>query len=337
MNMNVEEFNPALVEEEKLIDLEEAKVGASDSIKMYLIEIGRIPLLDYETEIELSKAIVLGNRAMQEKDEIDQSNKDNISLEYYKELEEKISKRDIAIERMVSSNLRLVVSIAKHYYLDNLDFMDLVQEGSMGLMHAAMKYDYTKGYRFSTYATWWIRQSISRAIADQARTIRLPVHIGEEIRRLRKARNLYFKENGIEATIEELANQTGFSEEKILKLDSYKNDTVSMDTIVGDEEDSTLGDFIPDNNIKSPLEYSIENALKRDINDCLDQILTEREKLVIIHRFGLNGNTPKTLEEIASLGSVKVTRERVRQIEAKALVKLKRNKELLKMLHAYNR
>ena len=335
--MNVEEFNPALVEEEKLIDLEEAKVGASDSIKMYLIEIGRIPLLDYETEIELSKAIAIGNRAKQEKDEIDQSNKDNISLEYYKELEEKISKRDIAIDRMVSSNLRLVVSIAKHYYLDNLDFMDLVQEGSMGLMHAAMKYDYTKGYRFSTYATWWIRQSISRAIADQARTIRLPVHIGEEIRRLRKARNLYFKENGIEATIEELANQTGFSEEKILKLDSYKNDTVSMDTIVGDEEDSTLGDFIPDNNIKSPLEYSIENALKRDINDCLDQVLTEREKLVIIHRFGLNGNTPKTLEEIASLGSVKVTRERVRQIEAKALVKLKRNKELLKMLHAYNR
>ena len=335
--MNVEEFNPALVEEEKLIDLEEAKVGASDSIKMYLIEIGRIPLLDYETEIELSKAIAIGNNAIQEKDEIDQSNKDNISLEYYKELEEKISKRDIAIDKMVSSNLRLVVSIAKHYYLDNLDFMDLVQEGSMGLMHAAMKYDYTKGYRFSTYATWWIRQSISRAMADQARTIRLPVHIGEEIRRLRKARNLYFKENGIEATIEELANQTGFSEEKILKLDSYKNDTVSMDTIVGDEEDSTLGDFIPDNNIKSPLEYSIENALKRDINDCLDQILTEREKLVIIHRFGLNGNAPKTLEEIASLGSVKVTRERVRQIEAKALVKLKRNKELLKMLHAYNR
>ena len=335
--MNIEEFNPALVEEEKLIDLEEAKVGASDSIKMYLIEIGRIPLLDYETEIELSKAIVLGNNAMQEKDEIDQSNKDNISLEYYKELEEKISKRDIAIDKMISSNLRLVVSIAKHYYLDNLDLMDLVQEGSMGLMHAAMKYDYTKGYRFSTYATWWIRQSISRAISDQARTIRLPVHIGEEIRRLRKARNLYFKENGIEATIEELANQTGFSEDKILKLDSYKNDTVSMDTIVGNEEDSTLGDFIPDNNIKSPLEYSIEKALKKDINDCLDQILTEREKLVIIHRFGLNGNTPKTLEEIASLGSVKVTRERVRQIEAKALVKLKRNKELLKMLHAYNR
>ena len=334
--MNIEEFNPALVEEEKLIDLEEAKVGASDSIKMYLIEIGRIPLLDYETEIELSKAIAIGNSAKQEKDEIDQSNKDNISLEYYKELEEKISKRDIAIERLVSSNLRLVVSIAKHYYLDNLDLMDLVQEGSMGLMHAAMKYDYTKGYRFSTYATWWIRQSISRAISDQARTIRLPVHIGEEIRRLRKARNLYFKENGIEATIEELANQTGFSEDKILKLDSYKNDTVSMDTIVGNEEDSTLGDFIPDNNIKSPLEYSIEKALKKDINDCLDQILTEREKLVIIHRFGLNGNTPKTLEEIASLGSVKVTRERVRQIESKALIKLKRNKELLKMLHAYH-
>ena len=334
--MNIEEFNPALVEEEKLIDLEEAKVGASDSIKMYLIEIGRIPLLDYETEIELSKAIAIGNSAKQEKDEIDQSNKDNISLEYYRELEEKISKRDIAIDKMVSSNLRLVVSIAKHYYLDNLDLMDLVQEGSMGLMHAAMKYDYTKGYRFSTYATWWIRQSISRAISDQARTIRLPVHIGEEIRRLRKARNLYFKENGIEATIEELANQTGFSEDKILKLDSYKNDTVSMDTIVGNEEDSTLGDFIPDNNIKSPLEYSIEKALKKDINDCLDQILTEREKLVIIHRFGLNGNTPKTLEEIASLGSVKVTRERVRQIEAKALVKLKRNKELLKMLHAYH-
>ncbi|MBQ2471763.1 MAG: sigma-70 family RNA polymerase sigma factor [Acholeplasmatales bacterium] len=334
--MNLEEFNPALVEEEKLIDLEEAKVGASDSIKMYLIEIGRIPLLDYETEIELSKAIAIGNSAKQEKDEIDQSNKDNISLEYYKELEEKISKRDIAIDKMVSSNLRLVVSIAKHYYLDNLDLMDLVQEGSMGLMHAAMKYDYTKGYRFSTYATWWIRQSISRAISDQARTIRLPVHIGEEIRRLRKARNLYFKENGIEATIEELANQTGFSEDKILKLDSYKNDTVSMDTLVGNEEDSTLGDFIPDNNIKSPLEYSIEKALKKDINDCLDQILTEREKLVIIHRFGLNGNTPKTLEEIASLGSVKVTRERVRQIESKALVKLKRNKELLKMLHAYH-
>ena len=334
--MNIEEFNPALVEEEKLIDLEEAKVGASDSIKMYLIEIGRIPLLDYETEIELSKAIAIGNSAKQEKDEIDQSNKDNISLEYYKELEEKISKRDIAIDKMISSNLRLVVSIAKHYYLDNLDLMDLVQEGSMGLMHAAMKYDYTKGYRFSTYATWWIRQSISRAISDQARTIRLPVHIGEEIRRLRKARNLYFKENGIEATIEELANQTGFSEDKILKLDSYKNDTVSMDTIVGNEEDSTLGDFIPDNNIKSPLEYSIENALKRDINDCLDQILTEREKLVIIHRFGLNGNTPKTLEEIASLGSVKVTRERVRQIESKALVKLKKNKELVKMLHAYH-
>lgn len=334
--MNLEEFNPALVEEEKLIDLEEAKVGASDSIKMYLIEIGRIPLLDYETEIELSKAIAIGNSAKQEKDEIDQSNKDNISLEYYKELEEKISKRDIAIDKMISSNLRLVVSIAKHYYLDNLDLMDLVQEGSMGLMHAAMKYDYTKGYRFSTYATWWIRQSISRAISDQARTIRLPVHIGEEIRRLRKARNLYFKENGIEATIEELANQTGFSEDKILKLDSYKNDTVSMDTIVGNEEDSTLGDFIPDNNIKSPLEYSIEKALKKDINDCLDQILTEREKLVIIHRFGLNGNTPKTLEEIASLGSVKVTRERVRQIESKALVKLKKNKELLKMLHAYH-
>ena len=334
--MNIEEFNPALVEEEKLIDLEEAKVGASDSIKMYLIEIGRIPLLDYETEIELSKAIAIGNSAKQEKDEIDQSNKDNISLEYYKELEEKISKRDIAIDKMVSSNLRLVVSIAKHYYLDNLDLMDLVQEGSMGLMHAAMKYDYTKGYRFSTYATWWIRQSISRAISDQARTIRLPVHIGEEIRRLRKARNLYFKENGIEATIEELANQTGFSEDKILKLDAYKNDTVSMDTIVGNEEDSTLGDFIPDNNIKSPLEYSIEKALKKDINDCLDQILTEREKLVIIHRFGLNGNTPKTLEEIASLGSVKVTRERVRQIESKALIKLKRNKELLKMLHAYH-
>ena len=335
--MNQEEFNPALVEEEKLIDLEEAKVGASDSIKMYLIEIGRIPLLDSDAEIELSKAIAIGNSAKQEKEEIDKTSKDNISLEYYKELEEKISKRDMAIDRIVSSNLRLVVSIAKHYYLDNIDFMDLVQEGSMGLMHAAMKYDYTKGYRFSTYATWWIRQSISRAIADQARTIRLPVHIGEDIRRLRKTRNQYFKDNGMEATIEELSNQTGFSKEKILKLDSYKNDTVSMDTIVGDEEDSTLGDFIPDNNIKSPLECSIENALKRDMNDVLDQILTEREKLVIIHRFGLNGNTPKTLEEIASLGSVKVTRERVRQIEAKALVKLKRNKDLVKMLLAYNR
>ena len=335
--MNQEEFNPALVEEEKLIDLEEAKVGASDSIKMYLIEIGRIPLLDSDAEIELSKAIAIGNSAKEEKEKIDKTSKDNISLEYYKELEEKISKRDMAIDRIVSSNLRLVVSIAKHYYLDNIDFMDLVQEGSMGLMHAAMKYDYTKGYRFSTYATWWIRQSISRAIADQARTIRLPVHIGEDIRRLRKARNQYFKDNGMEATIEELSNQTGFSKEKILKLDSYKNDTVSMDTIVGDEEDSTLGDFIPDNNIKSPLEYSIENALKRDMNDVLDQILTEREKLVIIHRFGLNGNTPKTLEEIASLGSVKVTRERVRQIEAKALVKLKRNKDLVKMLLAYNR
>ena len=271
-------------------------LGMDDSVKVYLKEIGRIPLLTPEEEIELAIRIADNDK--------------------------------YAKHRLEEANLRLVVSIAKKYNNRGLPFLDLIQEGSLGLIKAVDKFDYTKGFKFSTYATWWIRQAITRAIADQSRTIRVPVHMGEQISKLKKARSKLLHENNREPTEEELAAELKMSVQKVVEIMCVAQDPVSLETPVGEEEDSHIGDFIPDNNTPEPEEAALLLLQKEQINAALET-LTPREAKVIVLRYGLNGHRPHTLEEVGKV--LGVTRERVRQIEAKALRKF-RHKSRLKYL-----
>ncbi|MEW4413532.1 RNA polymerase sigma factor RpoD [Clostridium sp. AN503] len=294
-----DEIDPDLFIEEELDEEEEIDVekidlsvpegvGVEDPVRMYLKEIGKIPLLSTEDEIELAKKMELGDGE--------------------------------AKKRLAEANLRLVVSIAKRYVGRGMQFLDLIQEGNLGLIKAVEKFDYRKGYKFSTYATWWIRQAITRAIADQARTIRIPVHMVETINRLIRTSRQLVQELGREPTTEEIAARMDIPPERVREIRKISQDPVSLETPIGEEEDSHLGDFIQDDNVAVPADQATFTLLHEQLMETLET-LTEREQKVLKLRFGLDDGRPRTLEEVGK--EFHVTRERIRQIEAKALRKLR--------------
>jgi len=268
--------------------LEQEGISIDDPVRLYLKEIGKVPLLNNEREKLLAERMMAGDES--------------------------------AKTELVEANLRLVVSIAKRYVGRGMYFLDLIQEGNLGLMKAVDKYDYTKGYKFSTYATWWIRQAITRAIADQARTIRIPVHMVETIHKVSRYSRQMLQELGREATAEEIGEKMGMSAEKVREIMKIAQDPVSLETPIGEEEDSHLGDFIPDDDTPSPAEATSTNILREELERQL-HTLTPREEHVIKLRFGLYDGRTRTLEEVGK--EFDITRERIRQIEAKALRKLR--------------
>lgn len=297
---NDDDMDPDLFSEDEDADPEDAidvehidlsvpeGIGVDDPVRMYLKEIGKVPLLSPNEEIELAKKIELGDEE--------------------------------AKKKLAESNLRLVVSIAKRYAGRGMQLLDLIQEGNLGLIKAVEKFDYRKGYKFSTYATWWIRQAITRAIADQARTIRIPVHMVETINRLVRTQRQLVQKLGREATPEELAKELDMPVERVREIMKISQDPVSLETPIGEEEDSHLGDFIQDNNVEVPADAATYTLLHEQLMDVLST-LTEREQKVLRLRFGLDDGRPRTLEEVGR--QFNVTRERIRQIEAKALRKLR--------------
>lgn len=305
---------------EELSQLEKTFANAShakinDPVKMYLKEIGQIPLLDPKEEPIIARQIQEGEQAKE-----DIKNPD-LSEEEKKKLAKIIADGEEAKQTLISSNLRLVVSIAKKYVGRGMLFLDLIQEGNCGLIKAVEKFDYTKGFKFSTYATWWIRQSITRAIADQARTIRIPVHMVETINKLTRIQRQLVQDLGRDPMPEEIAEKMeNISAEKVREIQKIALDPVSLETPIGEEDDSHLGDFIEDKDTLSPDDYTNNQLLKDEINAVL-QGLTEREEKVLRLRFGLLDGRTRTLEEVGK--EFNVTRERIRQIEAKALRKLK--------------
>ena len=282
------------LEDEEEIDVEHMDLSVPDGIslddpvRMYLKEIGKIPLLSSEDEIELAKEMELGNKEAQ--------------------------------KRLAEANLRLVVSIAKRYVGRGMQFLDLIQEGNLGLIKAVEKFDYRKGYKFSTYATWWIRQAITRSIADQARTIRIPVHMVETINRLVRTSRQLLQELGREPTMEEIGKRVDMPPERVAEIMKMSQEPVSLETPVGEEEDSHLGDFIQDDHVTVPQDAAAYTLLHEQLMEVLGT-LTEREQKVLRLRFGLDDGRPRTLEEVGK--QFHVTRERIRQIEAKALRKLR--------------
>ncbi len=280
-----------IIEEANEIDLEATLpkgVAVDDPVRMYLKEIGKVPLLSAEEEIELAQRMEQGDEE--------------------------------AKKRLCEANLRLVVSIAKRYVGRGMLFLDLIQEGNLGLIKAVDKFDYRKGYKFSTYATWWIRQAITRSIADQARTIRIPVHMVETINKLIRVSRQLLQTYGREPTPEEIAEEMGLSVEKVREIQKIAQEPVSLETPIGEEEDSHLGDFIPDDDVPAPDTAAAITMLKEQLVEVLET-LTEREQKVLRLRFGLEDGRPRTLEEVGK--EFDVTRERIRQIEAKALRKLR--------------
>ena len=285
--IKVEKAEDEVIKDEDLREIMK-NVKVDDPVKMYLKDIGTSQLLSSEQEIDLAKRILNGD-------------------EY--------AKRELS-ER----NLKLVVSIAKKYVNRGMHFLDLIQEGNMGLLKAVEKFDYTKGFRFSTYATWWIRQAITRAIADQARTIRIPVHMVETIHRLSRVNRQLMQELGRDPTNAEIAEKMGITEARVVEIQKIAQDPISTETAVGEEEDSKLGDFLSDDNIKEPTDNAAQDILKTQLFAVIET-LTPREQKVIRMRYGLDDNHPRTLEEVGK--EFNVTRERIRQIEAKALRKLR--------------
>jgi RNA polymerase primary sigma factor len=292
-----------------------SKATASDPVRMYLKEIGRVPLLTAEEEVYLAKKIEAGKEAEKRLKFL----KDKLSSEERRKLERQRQEGLRAKQKLIESNLRLVVSIAKKYVGRGLLFLDLIQEGNLGLIRAVEKFDYHKGYKFSTYATWWIRQAITRAIADQARTIRVPVHMVETINKLLRTQRQLLQELGREPTPEEVAEKMGITSEKVREILKIAQEPVSLETPIGEEEDSELGDFIEDKGAEAPLERAASSLLKEDLRKVLEG-LSERERKVIEYRFGLSDGNPRTLEEVGKVFGV--TRERIRQIESKTLKKL---------------
>lgn len=293
-----------LSDEELAITAENVDAFADDSVRLYLREIGKIPLLTPEEEADLAQRIVKGDKK--------------------------------AKDKMVESNMRLVVSIAKRYGGRGLDFLDLIQEGNTGLLRAVEKFDPDKGFKFSTYATWWVRQAITRAIADQARTIRIPVHMVETINKVLRTSRKLTSELNREPTNEEIAKELDMEPEKIDYVMRIKQDIASLDASVGrdgDDEDSVLGDFVEDEERASPEDSAANQILKEQLSEII-ATLTDREQKIIRLRFGIGGGRPHTLEEVGA--EFDVTRERIRQIEAKALSKLRKNKDT-KKLHEYLR
>lgn len=299
MKSDIDVFESVVQEQEEKKPIEELKKelealtmlsegSVSDPVRMYLKEIGRIPLLNFDEEIDLAKRVEKGDHD--------------------------------AKKKLINSNLRLVVSIAKKYIGRGLSLLDLIQEGNQGLIRAVEKYDWRRGFKFSTYATWWIRQSVTRAIADQARTIRIPVHMVENINRFLRSQRKLMQELGREPTPEEVAKALGIDPEKALEIIKISQNPASLEAPVGDEEDSRLGDFIHDSSAPTLFDSASRELLKEQVNQVLST-LTEREKKVLELRFGLDDGRSRTLEEVGK--EFKVTRERIRQIEAKALRKLR--------------
>ena len=283
-------------DEKELQDISKLVIGdvkVNDSVKIYLKEIGKVPLLTAQQEIELAQRIIDGD--------------------------------EDAKQELITANLRLVISIAKRYAGRGMPFLDLIQEGNMGLIKAVEKFDYTKGFKFSTYATWWIRQAITRAIADQARTIRIPVHMVETINKITRAQRQLVQELGREPTAEEISERLdgALSAARIREIQRINQEPVSLETPIGEEDDSHLGDFLEDKEVESPSDYTTKSLLKDELNEVLLE-LTDRERRVLELRYGLLDNHPRTLEEVGKVFGV--TRERIRQIEAKAIKKLKSRK-----------
>ena len=304
-NLNDDDFDPTLIDEEESEDLDSLTTGqylddvSDDSVRLYLREIGKIPLLSAEEEMDLARRIIEGDKK--------------------------------AKDKMAEANMRLVVSIAKRYSGRGLDFLDLIQEGNTGLLRAVEKFDPDKGFKFSTYATWWIRQAITRAIADQARTIRIPVHMVETINKLLRTQRRMTQELNREPTIDELAKELDMEPEKIEYVIKIKQDISSLDAGVGrdgEDDDSVLQDFIVDEDTVSPEESASNQLLKEQVQDILSS-LSDREQKIVRMRFGLDNGKNHTLEEVGQ--EFAVTRERIRQIEAKALAKLRKHKDAKKL------
>lgn len=302
-------------------------ISVEDPVRMYLKEIGKVPLLSADEEIELAQKMEAGSVAVEKipllKERLaetgDEQEKEEIQAEI-KALQLDVDRGSDAKKRLAEANLRLVVSIAKRYVGRGMLFLDLIQEGNLGLIKAVEKFDYRKGYKFSTYATWWIRQAITRAIADQARTIRIPVHMVETINKLIRVSRQLLQELGREPTPEEIAEEMKMPVERVREILKISQEPVSLETPIGEEEDSHLGDFIKDDNVPVPADAATFTLLKEQLEEVLGT-LTEREQKVLTLRFGLEDGRARTLEEVGK--EFNVTRERIRQIEAKALRKLR--------------
>ena len=302
-------------------------VSIEDPVRMYLKEIGTVPLLSAEEEIEIAKRMEAGLAAENENNDLNEQLSKEKNAKKKQSLEKKIKANDKIIKdgqeaarELSQANLRLVVSIAKRYVGRGMLFLDLIQEGNLGLIKAVEKFDYMKGYKFSTYATWWIRQAITRAIADQARTIRIPVHMVETINKIVRVNRQLLQELGREPSPAEVAAQMDMTEDRVREIMKISQDPVSLETPIGEEEDSHLGDFLPDENVLAPSDAAARTMLNEQLNEILDT-LTERERKVLTLRFGLIDGRARTLEEVGK--EFNVTRERIRQIEAKALRKLR--------------
>lgn len=329
-DVELEEFVEQVETEIQISDFTEYIVSSfriDDPVKQYLHEIGQIDLLTVTEEINLSRTVQEGLVA-QEKFDCYKSGQIKLSPNEVRLLERKIQDGNLARDHLIEANLRLVVSIAKRFINRGLHFLDLIQEGNMGLMKAVYKYDGTRGFRFSTYATWWIRQAISRALADQARTIRLPVHMVETINRINRTIKRLTQELKRDPTLKEIAEEVKMPFEKVQEIMRITQEPVSIDASIGDDEDNTLIDFIPDDGL-NPLQFTEKQAFREEVNNIL-QTLTPREETVIRMRLGFDDNRAKTLEEVGrELG---VTRERIRQIETKAIRRLRHPSRIKRLL-----
>ena len=346
-----EDYLPELVDEvppiEEIEEIPEEEIvdpntlvdsfGIDDPVRMYLKEIGKVNLLTPDEEIQLAQDMGAGDAAREQLAEIEKARKNgeevSLAQEEEKELKRAIRKGEAAKQRLAEANLRLVVSIAKRYVGRGMLFLDLIQEGNLGLIKAVEKFDYTKGYKFSTYATWWIRQAITRAIADQARTIRIPVHMVETINKVIRVSRQLLQELGHDPTPEEISEEMNMPVDKVREILKIAQEPVSLETPIGEEEDSHLGDFIPDEDASEPSEAASFTLLKEQLVDVLGT-LTPREEKVLKLRFGIEDGRTRTLEEVGK--EFNVTRERIRQIEAKALRKLRhpsRSKKLKDFLN----
>ena len=338
-DLNPDDIMPPLEEieeipEEEIVDPNTLvdSFGIDDPVRMYLKEIGKVDLLTSEQEVALAQAMVAGQEA---KEQLEEMKAEGIELpdDARREMEKLVKAGERAKQNLAEANLRLVVSIAKRYVGRGMLFLDLIQEGNLGLIKAVEKFDYTKGYKFSTYATWWIRQAITRAIADQARTIRIPVHMVETINKVIRVSRQLLQELGHDPTPEEISEEMNMPVDKVREILKIAQEPVSLETPIGEEEDSHLGDFIPDEDASEPSEAASFTLLKEQLVEVLST-LTPREEKVLKLRFGIEDGRTRTLEEVGK--EFNVTRERIRQIEAKALRKLRhpsRSKKLKDFLN----